>query len=93
MKKTVLTIAIVLGLGMTTFADPNGGGLFQRGLTPDEEYYGLGYYSQYRDGGQITPNLPNHGESENQDAPLGGGIVLLTALGAGYVMAKRRREE
>ena len=30
MKKLALTIAFVLGLGMTTFAE-NGGGLFQRG--------------------------------------------------------------
>jgi hypothetical protein len=34
MKKLVLTVAIVLGLGMTSFADPNGG-LFQRGNTPE----------------------------------------------------------
>ena len=35
MKKLTLTIAIVLGLGLTTFADNNnqGGGLFQRGAT------------------------------------------------------------
>jgi hypothetical protein len=91
MKKTLLTIAIILGLGMTTFADPNGGGLFQRGLTPDEEYYGLGYYNINRDGGM--PLLPNHGETGNADAPLGTGIAVLTALGAAYLVGKKRREE
>ena len=91
MKKTLLTIAIILGLGMTTFADPNGGGLFQRGLTPDEEYYGLGYYNINRDGG--APLLPNHGEAGNADAPLGTGIAVLTALGAAYLVGKKRREE
>ena len=90
MKKTLLTIAIVLGLGMTTFADPNGGGLFQRGLTPDEEYYGLGYYNINRDG---EPLLPNHGLSDNADAPLGTGIAVLTALGAAYLVSKKHKEE
>ena len=90
MKKLALTIAIVLGLGMTTFADPNGGGLFQRGLVTDEEYYGLGYYNNYRDG---MPLLPNHGETGNADAPLGTGIAVLTALGAAYLVGKKRREE
>ena len=37
MKKLALTIAIVLGLSMTTFAEDNqGGGLFHRGATPEK---------------------------------------------------------
>lgn len=44
MKKLALTIVIILGLGLTSFAAPNGGGLFQRGVS-DEEYYGSAYYS------------------------------------------------
>lgn len=90
MKKLALTIAIVLGLGMMTFANPNGGGLFQRGIA-DEEYYGSGYYgnrNQYN-----SPLLPQHGLYENQDAPLGGGIVLLLGLGGAYLVAKKRKEE
>ena len=82
MKKIALTLAIVLGLGLTTFADPNGGGLFMRG----EEEQG-----NNRDGG--TPALPIHGQSGNQNAPLGTGIVLLTTLGAAYLVGKKRREE
>ena len=66
MKKQIITIAIVLGLSMTSFAQ---GGLFHRGANADG-----------------TP-------AESQPAPLGSGIALLTALGAGYVVAKRRREE
>ncbi|MDO5342518.1 MAG: hypothetical protein Q4F69_08715 [Bacteroidia bacterium] len=38
------------------------------------------------------PNLPGvHGADYDQDAPLGTGIMVLTALGAGYVVAKRRK--
>ena len=86
MKKIALTIAIVLGLSFTTFADPQGGGFLKRGETP-ETVYGN------RD--VTTPMLPNHNESGNQnaDAPLGTGIAVLTALGAAYLVGKRRREE
>jgi hypothetical protein len=89
MKKTVLTIAIVLGLGLTLFADPDGGGVFQRG-TSQKEFYGSGW----RDGDSpLLPALPQHGQSENADAPLGTGIALLTAFGAAYLVNKKRREE
>jgi hypothetical protein len=87
MKKTLLTIAIIFGLGLTTFADPNGGGVFQRG-TSETEFYG----SAWRNG-QMLPALPQHGGSENADAPLGTGIALLTAFGAAYLVGKKRREE
>ena len=89
MKKIALTIAIVLGFGLTTFAGPNGGGLFQRGIT-DEEYYGAGYYFNRETG---APMLPVHGSEDNENAPLGTGIAVLTALGAAYLVGKKRREE
>ena len=83
MKKLALTLAIVLGLSMTTFAE--GGGLFQRGNTPGQK---AGTNS-----GLVTPSLPNHGGDENADAPLGTGIAVLTALGAAYLVGKRRKED
>jgi len=88
MKKLIITTAIILGFGLTTFADPNGGGLFQRGIT-DEEYYGAG---NWRDD-PFMPHLPNHGLDGNADAPLGTGIALLAGLGAAYLVGKKRREE
>ncbi len=87
MKKLALTIAIVLGLGLTIFADPNEGGLFKRGIVPDEEYYNMG---MNRDGN--APLLPNHGMTDNQDAPLGTGITVLVALGGAYLIGKRRKQ-
>ena len=86
MKKLALTIAIVLGLSMTTFADPNGGGLFNRGE-------GMGNEGN-RD--VITPMLPtshNLGDNQNADSPIGSGIVLLSVLGGAYLVGKKRREE
>ena len=81
MKKLILTTAIVLGLGLTSFADPNGGGVFQRG----NEAGGT------RDG--LFPELPAHGQTGNQAAPLGTGVMVLTALGAAYLVGKRRKED
>ena len=85
MKKTFLTIAIILGLGLTSFADPNGGGLFQRGASTEE--------MNNRETGILTPGLPGHGQTGNQDAPLGAGIAVLTAFGAAYLIGKKRGEE
>ena len=89
MKKLVLTIAVVLGLSLTTFANTNEGGLFQRGAS--EPTYGL--YGD-RAGGMIpTPGLPTHNMTDNQDAPLGSGIAVLLGLGAAYMVAKKRKED
>lgn len=77
-----MTLAIVLGLGTASFAQ---GGLFQRGATEEN--------TSSRDGGVFTPGLPGHGETGDQDAPLGSGIVLLASLGAAYLVGKKRNEE
>ena len=87
MKKLIITTAIILGLAMTSFADPNGGGLFQRGDTPNK---GM----SMRENSDM-PMLPNHNLNTNQnaDAPLGTGIAILATLGAAYLVGKKRREE
>lgn len=41
--------------------------------------------------GDDMPNLPGiHGVNYDQGAPLGTGILILTALGAGYAAVKRK---
>ena len=94
MKKTIITLTLILGITMSSFAD---GGLFNRGNNSrNGQSSGYIYFnaknSLTRDEGD-TPLLPPHGSDQNEPAPLGSGIVLLTALGAGYVAAKKRREE
>ena len=37
--------------------------------------------------------LPSHGATDDQQAPLGSGMLILTAMGAGYAIARRKREE
>ena len=71
---------------MTSFADPNGGGLFKRGDEPEK-----GGVNGTRGGG--FPVIPGHGGTSNADAPLGTGIAVLTALGTAYLIGKKRSEE
>ena len=133
MKKQIITIAIVLGMGMTLTAqiDENmyetKGGLFGMGQsiftnTDEEMFLPYGYaeeetfipeaYAGTDDnwnaglfglgttlGGNRTQNGPmiglptEHGADGDQDTPLGSGIAVLTALGAAYLVGKKRKEE
>ena len=94
MKRLVLTIAIVLGLTVGSYAQ---GGLFRRGSdagnAPDAGY---SFTNSGRSGGSTgNPMLPNHNtdtEGNDQPAPLGSGIVVLVGLGAAYLVGKRRKE-
>ena len=89
MKKLTLTTAILLGLATTALADPNGGGLFQRGTSPEME-------GMYGNRSMTMPMLPSHGSSENHAAdqlPLGSGIAVLLGLGGAYLLGKKRRQE
>ena len=83
MKKLVLAIAIVLGMGIGAYAQ-GGGGLFKYGETTE----------QNRAGGMVaTPGLPDiHGGTGNADAPLTGGALLLIGFGAAYAMKKRNEK-
>jgi len=84
MKKIILTTAIFIGLGLTSFANPNGGGALGRGETSKQGS---------RENTLFAPKLPAHGQDTNQSAPIGSGIVVLTALGAVYLIGKRHDDE
>ena len=90
MKKLIMTIAIVLSLGTMAFAQDvevyEERGLF--GMGKESTIFGA-----KGDGDALM--LPDHGETDDQDAdsPLGTGIALLTTLGAAYLVGKRRKED
>ena len=87
MKKLALTIAVVLGLGLATFAN-NDGGLFQRGASePASGMYG-------DRAGVLDIAFPAEPTGAgNQNAPLGSGAAVLLGLGAAYLVAKKRKED
>jgi hypothetical protein len=81
MKKLALTIAIVLTMGLGTYAQDRG--LLGRGVTDG-------------DGDVTTPMIPaQHGLTTDQDgdAPMGSGVAVLLGLGAAYMVAKKRKED
>ena len=84
MKKLALTITIVLGLSLTSFANPNGGGVFGRGESTEQGN---------RESTLFAPRLPQHGQNGNQPAPIGSGIIVLTAFGSAYALYKKRRSQ
>lgn len=86
MKKTLLTIAIVLGMTLGAVAQKQGGGLFgmgdQRGYMTEQED---------RNGEGLLLGLPgSHGSTEDQ-SPLGTGALLLIGFGAAYALKKRQK--
>ena len=89
MKKTLLTIAIVLGMTLGAVAQKQGGGLFGMGDQRQTDNYDYSVYT--RGGGLLLPE--SHGETGDQNGPLGTGIAVLTALGAAYLVGKKRDEE
>ena len=97
MKKLTMTLAIVLGLAMTSFAQDftffggemyqEKGGLFNRG---DD----LFEYDELREGEYDGPMIGfNHGLEDDQNGPLGSGIAMLLGMGGAYLVAKKRRED
>ena len=88
MKKLALTIAIFLGIGLSTYAQD--GGMFQYGEKTDGEgnttWYSLGQNGMLRD---FLPGLPDHDQDGNQTAPLGSGALLLIGFGAAYALKKK----
>ena len=82
MKKLALIIAIVLTMGLGAYAQE--GGLLNRGISFNKQE------QANRDG---MMNLPNHGETTDQDSPLGSGVAVLLGLGAAYLIGKKRNEE
>ena len=93
MKKVfVLSLAMLAALPIGAFAQE---GLFQRSMT-DETYYGFGGY--YDNCGLFgNRSATTMGTIDNQTfgqpVPLGSGVLLLVAAGAGYGILKRKEDE
>ena len=83
MKKILLAIALVITMSFGAKA----------------QFFGLsdGFFNDWGSSDAIRavgilPMLPSeHGITEDVTAPLGSGLLVLTALGAGYAVARRRK--
>ena len=93
-----LLTALMLGVGVNSKAFAQGSLFGKDGSTANREYAKQGGLLGSRNGSDvnITGNL-TLGEANNEnpttEAPLGSGIVMLMAAGAGYALLKRKEEQ
>ena len=87
MKRLILAIALVMALGLGANAQRDS--YFNDW---DDVGNGLDKINTF-DNGFRDPGLPGGHGGGDTPAPLGSGIAVLTMLGAGYAVARRKREE
>ena len=88
MKKILFAIAIVLTIGLTANAQGKRDGFFSSGW--DDNTRG----DAFDDVVLPTTTLINGGQFGNDyDAPLGSGLLVLTALGVGYAVARKKSKK
>ena len=90
MKKTIVAVAILLGIGLSGMAQ-EGQGMLRR-----SQDYEQGRNANRMGDRGIGLALPTtHGGSGDFDGttPLGSGVAVLLGLGAAYLVGKKRREE
>ena len=81
MKKILFAIAFVM---MMVIANAQSDGWFKSNDG--------GFMDRGTGAGDPTISLPNeHGYTEDQTTPLGSGLIILGALGAGYAIARRKK--
>ena len=88
MKKILLAIALTITLGLTASAQFGGDSFFNNW---DNVSNGLDKYDDFGNGLRDGPGTPGHGGGD-QPAPLGSGLLILTALGAGYALKKKHEK-
>ena len=81
MKKILLAIALVVTMGFCANAQTDGF---------------FGQYDNIYDnrGGEGDPSIglpSSHNLTDDQSSPLGSGLLIMTVLGAGYVVARKRK--
>ena len=81
MKKILLATAFIMMASLLANAQSDG---YFRSYNSD---------AIYREPGEALDieNPGGHGLTDNQETPLGSGLLILTALGAGYAVARKKR--
>lgn len=80
MKKIIFAIAIIAAMTFSASAQSDG-------------FFRSSGYDNYenRDPEISDIIIPNHFGNTDGDAPLGTGLLILTALGAGYAVARKKK--
>ncbi|MBQ4205716.1 MAG: hypothetical protein II662_03540 [Bacteroidales bacterium] len=83
MKKILFTIAIIMVMAFSAYAQRDG--FFNN-------YYNDVYNDRMTDPNEIGLLMPNStiGSNTNESAPLGSGLLIMTVLGAAYMIKKNR---
>ena len=85
MKKILFTIALIITLSLTASAQFN--------INTDAFFNDWEQSERLMDGGFSFVLPASHGFGEDTpSAPLGSGLLILTALGAGYALNKKREK-
>ena len=82
MKKILLAIALVLTIGFGASAQRDG---FFSGGSGDDNSREITPITPSGHVGSLTTSQPAY------EGPLGSGLLILTALGAGYALTKKRK--
>lgn len=82
MKKLLFTIALLITLSVATNAQKDG--FFSWNGNDEDDIY-----RDVTTNGLVLPST--HGDIHDYNAPVGSGIAILTLLGAGYAIKRRRK--
>ena len=89
MKRIIITLSFIAALGLNVNAQSqstkSSDGFFNNSTLTE---------TTYREGttGSVgNPLFPDRGEFEDQDAPVGSGLLLLAGMGAAYALRKKRK--
>ena len=94
MKKLFLAVALVLSVGLCANAQSDGkDGLFTDWKDVSNSLDEFDEFDEFNEDPTRDPSLPGGHNGGDTPAPLGSGIAVLTALGAGYALVRRKRDE
>ncbi|MBP5643874.1 MAG: hypothetical protein J6X10_06580 [Bacteroidales bacterium] len=80
MKKLLFAIALIITMSLGANAQKDG--FFGSNADNEDVYRNL-------EDGIALPNV--HGSSSDFDAPMGSGLLIMTALGAGYALRRKNK--